>query len=60
MINDVGRENVCGVRVRVAQVVGETDGGEGVVVAVCRRVEFNHSRGSALRRQSISGAYLRI
>jgi len=38
----VCRGDVAGVRVRVAQEVGEGDGGEGVVVGVFFAVEFDH------------------
>lgn len=41
-INYVGGENVRRVGVRVAQEVGEGDGGEGEVVGVGGFVEFDH------------------
>lgn len=41
-VDDIGREHVLGVGVRVAEEVGERDGGEGVVVAEGTFVEFYH------------------
>jgi len=38
----VGREHVCGVRIRVAEKVGEGDGGKRVRIRVSGRVEFDH------------------
>jgi len=47
----VCRGDVAGVRVRVAQEVGEGDGGEGVVVGVFFAVEFDHFGGVFAERQ---------
>lgn len=41
-VDDIGREHVLGVGVRVAEEVGERDGGEGVVIAEGAFVEFHH------------------
>ena len=49
LFDDICGEDVCGVGIRVAQIVGETDSREGVVVAVACGVELHHRDGAALK-----------
>lgn len=44
LVDDVGRQDVGCVRIRVAKEVGEADGGKGVIVVEGVLVELDHNR----------------